>query len=277
MGAAMSVDGTRPSEAQMMASGIFMSVATLAFSFAKPLDRMHPVRPLSSVFHPAILFSMLGQVAIHLLCMVYIANLARDIMGPDKVAEIKEFEKARDKQIEGMDESAFDEWNWFLSVPFKNNLLNTCCWLVGTSQQIAVIFVNYKGRPWMKGLLENQALFLSLFCCIIMVAICAWGAIPYLNHLLNLEVMPEELRMHVMGTLFVSVLGTFLWDRLMTAIFAPHIFKVQLDGAKATTFEDYAPLLKTVGMITGGLVLLGFGNSIYVWGIAFIAYRHYMK
>merc|ERR1719359_193166 len=62
----MSVDGTRPSEAQMMASGTLMSVASLAFSFSKPVDRMHPVRPLASVFHPAHLFSLLGQVSIHL-------------------------------------------------------------------------------------------------------------------------------------------------------------------------------------------------------------------
>merc|ERR1719421_778087 len=48
----MSVDGTRPSEAQMMASGTLMSVASLAFSFARPVDKMHRVRPLTSVFHP---------------------------------------------------------------------------------------------------------------------------------------------------------------------------------------------------------------------------------
>merc|ERR1719265_2904010 len=72
---AMTVDGTKPSEAQMMASGTLISVASLAFSFARPLDRMHPTRPLGSVFHPAIFWSMLGQLAIHLFCMVYIANL----------------------------------------------------------------------------------------------------------------------------------------------------------------------------------------------------------
>merc|ERR1719378_107327 len=94
----MSVDGTRPSEAQIMASGTLLSVASLAFSFARPLDKMHPTRPLSSVFHPAILFSMLGQLAIHLVCMVYIADLAKDLMGPEKVKEIVEFEKERNKQ-----------------------------------------------------------------------------------------------------------------------------------------------------------------------------------
>merc|ERR1711862_286799 len=81
----MSVDGTRPSEAQMMASGTLMSVASLAFSFARPVDRMHPVRPLGSVFHPAILFSMLGQILIHLGCIVYITGLAKDIIGEDKI------------------------------------------------------------------------------------------------------------------------------------------------------------------------------------------------
>merc|ERR1719428_651726 len=103
----MSVDGTRPSEAQMMASGTLMSVASLAFSFARPLDRMHKVRPISSVFHPSALFSMLGQLCIHLGCMVYIASMAKDIMGEEAVKEIIEFEKERNKKIDSMEEDAF--------------------------------------------------------------------------------------------------------------------------------------------------------------------------
>lgn len=272
----MSVDGTRPSEAQMMASGTLMSVASLAFSFAMPVDRMHAVRPLASVFHPAILFSMLGQLLIHLGCMVYIANLAKDVMGTEAVKEIIEFEKERNKQIDSMDEEAFSDWTWFMSVPFKTNLLNTCCWLVETSQQISVIFVNYKGRPWMKGLLENQPLFLSLFLCIILVAICAWGAIPYLNQILNLVVVPEELRMQVMGTLFVSLVGTFVWDRLMIAMFAPTIFQAMIDEAKSVRLADCVPLLKTVGYIIGGGLFLLAGNPI-LWGVAFMLWRNYKK
>eukprot|EP00933_Yihiella_yeosuensis_P077350 TRINITY_DN8774_c0_g4_i1.p1 TRINITY_DN8774_c0_g4~~TRINITY_DN8774_c0_g4_i1.p1 ORF type:complete len:939 (+),score=240.14 TRINITY_DN8774_c0_g4_i1:249-2819(+) len=270
----MSVDGTRASEAQMMASGTFMSVASLAFSFARPLDRMHPVRPLSSVFHPAILFSMLGQLVIHLSCMVYIAGLAKGVMGEEALKEIIEFEKERNKKIDSMDESAFNDWNWFVSVPFKNNLLNTCCWLVETSQQIAVIFVNYKGRPWMKGMLENQPLFLSLFGCIAMVATCAWGLIPYLNEILNLMVVPEELRYQVLGTLLVSLVGSFCWDRAMVAIFAPHIMAAQLDEAKATTYEDFKPLLQTVGMFVIGGGFLVAGNPI-LWGLGYMMYRNY--
>merc|ERR1719277_1892515 len=172
---------------------------------------------------------MLGQLTIHLGCMVYIASMAKDLMGEKEVQAIVEFEKERNKKIDGMDEETFNDWMWFMSVPFKPNLLNTCCWLVETSQQISVIFVNYKGRPWMKGLLENQPLFLSLFLCIALVAVCAWGMIPYLNEILNLVVVPEDLRPQVMGTLFVSLIGSFLWDRLMVYVFARHIFEVQVE------------------------------------------------
>mmetsp|Transcript_4625 Transcript_4625/g.8342 ORF Transcript_4625/g.8342 Transcript_4625/m.8342 type:complete len:1474 (-) Transcript_4625:187-4608(-) len=272
----MSVDGTRPSEAQMMASGSLMSIASLAFSFARPLDRMHKVRPIHSVFHKSALFSMLGQLAVHLGCMVYISRLARDIMGDEKVKEIIEFEKQRNKQIEGMEEDTFNDWNWFMSVPFKNNLLNTCCWLVETSQQISVILVNYKGRPWMKGVLENQPLFLSLFLCIALVAVCAWGKFPYLNELLNLEVIPEDLRMHVMGTLFVSLLGSFCWDRLMIFLFAPEIFQAMMEEIKSVKPADFFPILQTVGYILGGLMFLGMGNPI-LWGGAYLLYRNYKK
>lgn len=272
----MSVDGTRPSEPQMMASGVFVGIASLAFSFARPLDRMHPVRPLSSVFHPANLFSMLGQLAIHLFCMVYIANLAKEVMGEEAVRDIIEFEKERNKRIEAMTEEEMSEWNWFSSVPFKNNLLNTCCWLVETAQQVSVIFVNYKGRPWMKGLLENQPLFLSLFVCIGMVAVCAWGVVPFLNSTLNLEVVPEELRMKVIWTLLASLVGTFIWDRLMVALCAPHIMAAQLEEAKATTWKDFLPLLQTAGMIVGGGLLFVSGNPL-LWGGAFMMYRNWKK
>eukprot|EP00927_Polykrikos_kofoidii_P070684 TRINITY_DN67092_c0_g1_i1.p1 TRINITY_DN67092_c0_g1~~TRINITY_DN67092_c0_g1_i1.p1 ORF type:complete len:1491 (-),score=364.92 TRINITY_DN67092_c0_g1_i1:51-4337(-) len=260
----MSIEGTRQSEPQKIASGMLMTVASLAFSFARPLDRMHPVRPLSSVFHPAILFSMLGQMVIHLVCMVYIAWLAKEIMGETAFNDIVEFERKREAEIESADEEVASDWAWLMSVPFKSNLLNTVCWLVETSQKVAVIFVNYKGRPWMKGILENQPLFLSLFLCTVMVAVCAWGAIPYVNDLLNLVVVPAELRPQVMATLFMSLVGTFIWDRFMVYIFARHIFQAQLDEAKSVSMEDIKPYFKSVGTILGHPVVLGICFMTYM-------------
>merc|ERR1719217_1643345 len=52
--AALSLEGARSSERQMMASGWLLVVASLAFSYATPLESMHPIRPLGSLFHPSI-------------------------------------------------------------------------------------------------------------------------------------------------------------------------------------------------------------------------------
>lgn len=41
-----------------------------------------------------------------------------------------------------------------------------------------MLLVNYKGRPWMKGISENHPLFLSVFACVAGCAVCAWGAFP---------------------------------------------------------------------------------------------------
>merc|ERR1719316_874508 len=58
---ALSLEGSRSSEAQLIASGMLLSVASIAFSFARPLDRLSPILPLNSIFHPALMLSVLGQ------------------------------------------------------------------------------------------------------------------------------------------------------------------------------------------------------------------------
>merc|ERR1719382_2365428 len=82
---ALSMEGSRSSERQLMASNWLLTIASLAFSYASPCDRMHPVRPLRSLFHPAVFFSMLGQAAIHLFCMVMVVRMARSVMEEDSL------------------------------------------------------------------------------------------------------------------------------------------------------------------------------------------------
>eukprot|EP00392_Amoebophrya_sp_AT5.2_P004320 g4328.t1 len=271
---AMSADGTRPSEQQMMASGTLLSVAAIAFNFARPLDRMHPVRPLRTVFHPALFFSMMGQLAIHLVCMVMVMNLAKEAMGEDELKEVLKFEKDRNSHIDAMEDEEMNDVWWFTKVPFRPNLLNTMVWLVEVSQQISVLFVNYKGRPWMKGMLENQALFLSLFGCMGLVWVCATNAIPIVNETLKLVDVPEDLRITMMGMLAMSLGGAFVWDRLMHFIFAPEIFQVMWENVKTTTVKDWMPVFKTVGMVVGGLVVLGTGNILTLGGLWYLWRQH---
>jgi len=280
---ALSLEGARSSERQMIASSWLLMIAQLAFSYASPIQKMHPQRPLRSLFHPAIFFSMIGQAGLHLLAMKLAVDMAREEMGPEKLSEVVEFhrrERLRELKEEAKAQAA-EDGDWMASAmamwttPFMPNLLNTCVFLVETSQCIAVLLVNYKGRPWMKGITENHPLFLSVFACVAGCAACAWGAFPELNALIHLEAFPnDDFRWRVMALVATSLLGTFLWDRLCVAIFAPDIFKAMLDEAKGMSLQDVIPALQSLGKVFAGLMLLGTGN-IFMIGGAFWLYKKY--
>jgi len=91
--AAISLEGSRSSERQMMVSGWLVMAASLSFSYSTPVDRMHPVRPLRSLFHPAVFISIVGQALIHLYSMSTAVKMATDRMGPEKLAEVVAFNK----------------------------------------------------------------------------------------------------------------------------------------------------------------------------------------
>tara|TARA_B110001452_G_scaffold261133_1_gene259552 strand:- start:2957 stop:3796 length:840 start_codon:yes stop_codon:yes gene_type:complete len=143
---ALSLEGARSSERQMIASSWLLMIASLAFSYASPLDKMHPQRPLRSLFHPAIFVSMVGQAVIHLYTMREAVMMARDVMGPDKLAEVVAFhrrERLREEK-EAQSEKAMDEGDYMAAAmalwttPFLPNLLNTCVFLVETTQHVGV-------------------------------------------------------------------------------------------------------------------------------------------
>jgi cation-transporting ATPase 13A1 len=239
---------------------------------------MHPTKPVKSLFHPSVFLSTIGQAAIHLGCMWYAVSLATEEMGPERMKEILEFNKMVKRgedvsdQIDTSEDPLAEFWSLW-SKPFKPNLFNTVIFLVETSQMIAVLLVNYKGRPWMKGVLENHPLCLSLFLCIGGVATCAWSIFPELNGLIHLAPFPnDEFRLKVMMLVLTTIGGTLLWDRLVTAIFAPDIFHAMMVEILATRPIDLWPMLKTALKVFGGIMLLGSGN-IMLWGLAFMFWR----
>lgn len=275
--AAISLEGSRSSERQMMVSGWLIMAASLSFSYSTPINRMHPVRPLRSLFHPAVFLSIFGQAVIHLYAMSSAVKMATDAMGADKIAEVVAFNKRVQAGME-VEEDEDDPLKMLTSIwhrPFMPNLMNTTVFLVETAQIMAVLFVNYKGRPFMKGLLDNHALFLSLFICIGGVAFAAWEVLPEANKMLHFYPFPDDAyRWTVMRNIFLVVGGTFIWDRLMTAIFAPKVFRAMVDEAKATRPFDLIPILTSLGKTIIGFAIFSTGNPI-IWGGAYYAYRQY--
>ena len=262
---ALSLHNARSSERQMMASSWLIMTAAVSFSYSSPVDKMHPERPLRSLFHPAVIISILGQAAIHILCMSYAVSLATDAMGDEKLAEVTEFfRKAKAKEVDASELAGCGEddilcqFQAYWMAPFLPNLLNTTVFLVETSQMISVFFANYKGRPWMKGMLENHALFLSVFLCIGGVVVASWEMVPQLNELIQLAPFPDDVfRYKVVLLVVATIFGTFLWDRLCVLLFAPRVAKAMASEASKTQLSDLAPIGMTLLKVAGGVFLLG--------------------
>jgi cation-transporting ATPase 13A1 len=182
------LDGIRSSDNQMIASGSALTAASLAFSYATPVHTLSPVRPLRSIFHPANFLSLWGQLAIHLGCMVYAVEMVRAATG-----EAADFPENIPVAIipEDLKANATEEQRsiWAQGPPFKPSLLNTVVFLVETVQRVCVMLVNYKGRPFMLGAIENKTLLLSLASMVIGAFVCAFEVSPMLNNWLQLVTM----------------------------------------------------------------------------------------
>lgn len=276
---ALSLHNSRSSERQMMASSWLVMTAAISFSYATPIDTMHPLRPIRSLFHPVIIISIFGQALIHIACMTLAVQWATEEMGPEKLQEVTEFfKKAKAKEIDAASLCADDDYacqvNAFWAQPFLPNLLNTVVFLVETSQMISVFFANYKGRPWMKGMLENHYLFLSVFICIGAVVVCSWEMIPELNEVLHFHPFPNDaFRYKVVLLVSATIAGTFLWDRLCTLIFAPKVFRAMTEEVAKTTLSDLVPVLTTAAKIIGVIFILATGNLLLAGGAYWVYQR----
>merc|ERR1712091_46706 len=77
------LDGIKYGDKQMTATGILMSISFITISQAASLPQLASVRPLTSVFHPAMFCSMVGQFCVHLSTMVYAHGMAKPLMPTD--------------------------------------------------------------------------------------------------------------------------------------------------------------------------------------------------
>ena len=217
------LDGIRSSDNQMIASGSALTAASLAFSYATPVHTLSSVRPLRSIFHPANFLSLIGQLVIHIGCMVYAVRMVKAATG-----EEADFPENIPVAVvpDALQANATEEQRsiWAQGPPFNPSLLNTVVFLVETVQRVCVMLVNYKGRPFMMGAVENRTLLVSLASMVVGAFVCAFETSPWLNKWLQLVPMPDDdFRFKILGVLAVTVLGTIAWDQIMLFLFAPHV------------------------------------------------------
>lgn len=229
------LDGVKYGDSQMTAMGMLGSVSFMSVSRSRPLEKLSTVQPLSSIFHPASIFSLLGQFAIHLLTMVVAVQSAKSHLPHDYKPE--------------------------LDGQFSPGILNTVVFLVSSVQQVTVFFVNIQGRPFMTGISENRPLLWSLAGTFILVFMFASESVPKMNRYFQLVPFPDDsFRNFILTILVLDLIGTFLFDRLMKLIFARDILRAAFQGTRS---QDMMVLVRTFLII--GFLMYQFLGTEQQW------------
>merc|ERR1712070_338709 len=229
---ALYLEGVKYGDTQMTLMGLLGTVSYMSVSRSKPLEKLSKVQPLSSIFHPALFFSLLGQFFIHLATMLIAVYTAKTHLPADY-----------DPELDGL---------------FKPGILNTVVFLVSSVQQVTVFVVNLQGPPFMTGLTQNSPPLYSLTATFILTFMFASETVPGLNRYFQLVPFPnDEFRDFVLFILMMDLMATFLLDRLMQFLFCRDILMASFQH---TTSKDVMSLLKTLGVMA--MILFTFmGNS----------------
>lgn len=222
-------------DAQLTAMGMLGTVSQLSLSRSKPLDKLSPVKPLNSIFHPASIFSLLGQFAIHLFTTVIAVRAAKSHLPPD--------------------------WKPDIEGQFQPGILNTVIFLITIVQDVTVIFVNLQGPPFMTSVTQNRPLLWSLIATFILTFMFASETFPEMNRYFQLVPFPDtDFRDYILFILAIDLLATFMFDRLMKFIFARDILIASIRG---TTWKDVMGLARTFGVL--GFLMFHFLGNGDVW------------
>lgn len=188
------LEGIMFGDRQMMITGLVMAVAFFMISRSKPLKKLSAERPPTSVFAPRLFISLLGQFAVHLVTLYFLTEESRVYVpyGPKNSIDSE----------------------------FKPSVINTVIFLLSNAQQVNVFTVNYKGRPFMQGLMDNRMLLRSLMFVGGVVLLCTAELSPELNELMELTPWPNaHLQLQVTAYIFADFFGAWGWDKLMGLVF----------------------------------------------------------
>jgi len=226
------LDGVKYGDSQMTAMGLLGSVSFMSVSRSKPLEKLSKVRPLTSIFHPALFASLLLQFSVHLTTMLLAVFSAKKHLPPDF-----------DTDLDGV---------------FKPGILNTVVFLVSSVQQVTVFVVNLQGPPFMTGVTDNTPLLWSLIATFMLTFMFASETVPGLNRYFQLVPFPdEEFRDFILTILGGDLVACFLLDRLMKLFFSPDILYASFEN---TSMKDLFKLARSFAFV-GVLMHLFMGNS----------------
>eukprot|EP00871_Galdieria_phlegrea_P001655 jgi/Galph1/2490/GphlegSOOS_G1152.1 len=183
------LEGVKFGDKQMSLTGFLFAIVFFLISRSKPLKKLSKQRPPSSIFSAYMFTSMIGQFLIHTGALVFANYFGKQQLPADF-----------DADVDGK---------------FVPNVLNTMVFLVSTAQQVAIFVINYRGYPFMEGLLQRRMLLICLAGTFILMILGATEVNLELNEALELVKIPEQqTKMITLQLIMWDLVLAFVVDRV---------------------------------------------------------------
>jgi len=155
--------GVKQGEFQSTVAGLLVAFIFALLSFTQPLEHIATRRPVARIFCAPVLFSIAGQSLTHLIFLYNAAGLGEPAALPVNPDD-----------------------------DFKPNEVNTLVYIAGLACQANIFAVNYRGHPFMLGLVDNRPLFGLLLTAWGLALVLAMNVLPgILTGLLELVSVPS--------------------------------------------------------------------------------------
>ncbi|KAE8448653.1 hypothetical protein EG329_009078 [Mollisiaceae sp. DMI_Dod_QoI] len=190
------LEGIKFGDGQVTISGMLMSVCFLSISRAKSVEGLSKERPQPNIFNFYIIGSILGQFAIHIVTLIYIARYC------DKLAP-----RSEDVDLEG---------------EFAPSLLNSAVYLLQLIQQISTFAINYQGRPFREALSENRGMYWGILGVSAIAFSCSTEFVPEINEKMRLVPFTSEFKTTMTLTMIVDYVGCYVIEKTLKALFSDY-------------------------------------------------------
>ncbi|CZR63393.1 probable calcium-transporting ATPase (P-type ATPase) [Phialocephala subalpina] len=190
------LEGIKFGDGQVTISGMLMSVCFLSISRAKSVEGLSKERPQPNIFNFYIIGSILGQFAIHIVTLIYIARYC-DTIAP----------RSEEVDLEG---------------EFAPSLLNSAVYLLQLIQQISTFAINYQGRPFREALSENRGMYWGIIGVSAIAFSCSTEFIPEINEKMRLVPFTSEFKTTMTVTMIVDYVGCYVIEKVLKALFSDY-------------------------------------------------------
>jgi len=188
------LEGIKFGDGQITISGMLMSVCFLSISRARSVEGLSKERPQPNIFNFYIIGSILGQFAVHVATLIYVARYC-DVLEP------------RSELVD-------------LEAEFKPSLLNSAVYLLQLIQQISTFAINYQGRPFRESLSENKGMFYGIVGVTGIAFACSTEFIPELNAAMKLVPFKDEFKMTMTAVMVLDYAACYVIEVVLKYLFS---------------------------------------------------------